>query len=179
MPNASEERFFLQEKGTGAYTSLHTWCIFGIIMMDGAPPKSCMFLLFMVHPPNVVVEDINAVFYFQIQAPTDWNLVTPVEMNAYCITCLSCNILGGRRRHQETRPQWAKGLHLMAFSFSADLFFLCLSTTCQGHQTWAWKNIAWKLICVFFESFVKFIDLNYGALLYSFNITIMLFSPHV
>lgn len=31
----------------------------------------------------------------------------------------------------------------------------------------------------FFDSLVKLIDLNYGAFLHGFNITITLFSPHV
>lgn len=104
-----QRKDFFAGKGTGAYTSLHTWYIFGIIMMDVAPQKSCMFLLFMVHPPNVVVQEVSS----------DWLKFCNTSGNEHFLQHVWTVIFW----HQETRPQWTKGLYLMAFSFSADFFF--------------------------------------------------------
>lgn len=167
VPNASEERFFCRKRNRCIHITAYLMYIWHHNDGCGTPKELYVSIIYGA-PTKCSCTRSKGGILFLNKKSSDWLKFRDTS------TCLNCTI--STSRDKDTVSQ---RVVLNGFFFQCRRVFLCWSTTCQRHQTWAQKNISLKLICVFFESFVKFIDLNYGAFLYSFNITIMLFSPHV
>lgn len=173
---------FCRKKETGGYTSVHSWCIFGIIMMDVAPKKCCIFVLFTVHPPkrSLIWRKCSICSVLILNWSDNWLISLHINVTLSDIHQWKCTVCINVTQRWEGDISEPQGRTLWLFHSLYICFYMLKNNLSRTPNMSLEEHLFFPpLICVFFDSFVKFIDLNYGAFLYGFNITIMLFFPHV
>lgn len=157
-------------KETGGYISVHSWCMFAVIVIDDAVCKSVIY--------GTTTKESAVVYFFAYLGDIEWH--PAVENEAFlCSRTTNCKRDIYTALHEETPHCKPQGCTQWLF-----ILYELVSFYAEEHLVRD-PNAGWEVHLVFhffvlpFDSFFKLIDLNYGAFLHGFNISTMLFSPHV
>lgn len=157
-------------KRNGWYISVHSWCMFAVIVIDDAVCKSVIY--------GTTTKESAVVYFFAYLGDIEWH--PAVENEAFlCSRTTNCKRDIYTALHEETPHCKPQGCTQWLF-----ILYELVSFYAEEHLVRD-PNAGWEVHLVFhffvlpFDSFFKLIDLNYGAFLHGFNISTMLFSPHV